>query len=242
MILFNIQDNPPNKEYVRFRVKSGFEQVFHFFTWEYWNIWSRNSSIPGSFSKIKGYSTPHTVGNSNKNITAAFRGPFVNKVFFSLTPTKYGGDVEDENIEGYQVNYQTFIKGSVVSKRNIMNKNTNLKWKSEGITIDLISSTKSTLSTIEFQKSTTTIEFLAFIFGFPAGLALIAHALKYFLAKREYFRALDREWDAMFGRAETDDEKSIQLGKTDIFNKHPELKMIEGSQVRDIRGIKSDTS
>ena len=226
MNIFNIQDEAPDKAFVRFQINSGFDQIFHFFTWEYWNIWSFYNSVPGSYSKLSGFMTPQMLTRSNKNITSAFRGPNTNKLYFKLTPTHYGDEIESGNFEGYQVFLDKYERGSVVSKRTIQRKYTAKDTISEGMTIEMISNTGDTLNHVRVEKSTSILELFAYILGFPAGFALIAHVLKYFLSKEEYFRALDREWDAMFGRIESDHERSNPLGRFDTFQQQTELKLI----------------
>ena len=241
MNIYNIQDEAPENAFVRFQVDSEFEQIFHFFKWEYWNIWSFSYSVPGSYSKLSGFMTPQMLTRSNKNITSAFRGPETNKIHFKLIPTHYGDQIESNNFEGYQVFLDKYEKGSVVSKRNIQINKTVKGEPSQGIAIEMISDTGNTLNHVRVTRSISILEILAYIFGIPAGIALVAHILKYFLAKEEYFRALDRECDAMFGRIDNDrDDKPNHFNRVEQFQQNHELRRFEDAQINIQEETKSD--
>jgi hypothetical protein len=193
LLIKNIEDEAPDNAYVRFKVDLPYNQVVHFFKWKYWNIWKYYEYIPIAYSKVSGFVTPQMVSKSNKNITAAFKGPESTKIFFRLTPTHYGDEVESQNFEGYQVFVEEYQRGSVVNKRNMVNPILPNGIRSEGFDIELISTVGDTVQHVEVHRTKSIIEVIAYIFGFIAGFVIISHALKHFLSKEEYFKGLERE-------------------------------------------------
>mmetsp|Transcript_9019 Transcript_9019/g.10190 ORF Transcript_9019/g.10190 Transcript_9019/m.10190 type:complete len:194 (+) Transcript_9019:477-1058(+) len=193
MSINGIQDEAPVDALIRFSVDSEYEQIYHFFKWEYWNIWRFYDTIPTSYSKISGFATPQMMSSSNKNITSAFRGQSSTKLFFKLNPTHYGNELESQNFQGYQVFLDNIKTGGAVNKRNMANTHTETGEPSAGINIELWSTVGDTLSHVQVQKTKSILETLAYILGFAAGLVLIAHLVKYFLSKEEFFRGMDRE-------------------------------------------------
>lgn len=193
LYITGIDDEAPDHQFVRFTVNSEYQQVFHFFKWEYWNIWSFKEDVPISYSKLKGFVTPQMVTKSNQNITSAFRGPESSKLYFRLTPTHYGNEIESQTFQGYQVFLDKYDRGSVVTKRNMASKITESGKPSKGLNIEMETSTGETLIHVQVQKTKNFLEVLAYILGFIAGFVLVSHALKYFLSNEEYFLGLDRE-------------------------------------------------
>ena len=193
MKILDIRDEAPINAFVKFTVDSDFEQIFHFFKWEYWNVWRFYGLVPASYSKLSGFMTPQMLTRSNKNITSAFRGPETNKVFFKLIPTHYGNMIESQNFEGYQVFLEKYDKGSVINKRNFQTLKTEKGEPSQGLSIELVSSIGDTLNHVRVENSRSILELLAYILWFPAGFALVAHVIKYFLSKEDYFRGIERE-------------------------------------------------
>lgn len=189
----DIKDEAPEHAFVRFSVDSEYEQIFHFFKWEYLNIWRFYENTPISYSQVSGFVTPQGVTRSNKNITSAFRGPETTKLQFKLTPTHYGNEIESQNFEGYQVFLEDIQKGSVINKRNMANSHIESGELSAGLNIEILTSVGDTLNHVQVQRVKSFLEILAYILGFTAGFVIIAHLLKYFLSKEEYFKSLDRE-------------------------------------------------
>ena len=207
----DITDEAPEHAFVRFSVDSDYEQIFHFFKWEYWNIWKFYEKIPISYSNVSGFVTPQMLTRSNKNITSAFRGPDTTKLQFKLTPTHYGNEIESQNFEGYQVFLEEYDRGSVVSKRNMANELTYNGDQSSGINIELSSHVGDTINHVQVQREKSLLETFAYVLGFIAGFVIIAHLMKYFLSKEEYFKGLDRECDTLFGSLEADQRINIQF-------------------------------
>jgi len=193
LMVKHVEDEAPEHAYVRFVVDSEYNQVFHFFKWEYWNIWHFYEHIPISYSKLSGFVTPQMMARSNKNITTAFKGPDSTKIFFKLTPTHYGNEIESQNFEGYQVFIEEYQRGSVVNKRTMSNSVLANGDKSAGFDLELVSTVGDTLFHVEVQRVKSVIEVIAYIFGFTAGFVIVSHLLKHFLSKEEYFKGLDRE-------------------------------------------------
>jgi len=191
--VYDIKDEAPEHAFVRFTVDSDYEQIFHFFKWEYWNIWRFYQQYPISYSQLSGFVTPQMVTRSNSNITAAFRGPETSKLDFRLTPTHYGNEIESQNFEGYQVFLEEYDRGSIVNKRNMANSRVPSGEASKGINIELFSHVGDTINHVQVQRNKSLLETLAYVFGFMAGFVIVAHVLKYFLSKEDYFRGLDRE-------------------------------------------------
>mmetsp|Transcript_14889 Transcript_14889/g.16586 ORF Transcript_14889/g.16586 Transcript_14889/m.16586 type:complete len:334 (-) Transcript_14889:115-1116(-) len=191
--ILDIKDEAPEHAFVRFNIESEYEQIFHFFKWEYWNVWRFYQQYPISYSKVSGFVTPQMVTKSNQNITAAFRGPETSKLKFRLTPTHYGNEIESQNFEGYEVFLEDYDKGSVVNKRNMANSMDASGQASKGISIELFSHVGDTLNHVQVQRRKSLLETLAYVFGFMAGFVIVAHIFKYFLSKEDYFRGLDRE-------------------------------------------------
>ena len=237
MKIANIKDESPSNAFVKFSVDSEFEQIFHFFKWEYWNVWKFTDSAPVSYSKLSGFMTPQMLTRSNKNITSAFRGPETTKMYFKLIPTHYGNLIESQNFEGYQVFLDKYSKGSVVNKRNFQTMKTEKGEPSQGLSIEMISNIGETLNHVRVENSRSVLELLAYILGFPAGFVLIAHVAKYFLSKEDYFRGLDRECDAMYGRVENDDEKPIQMMRNESSQRF-EMQRIVTSTINNREEVK----
>jgi hypothetical protein len=189
----DIKDEAPEHAFVRFEVDSDYEQIFHFFKWEYWNIWRFYETIPISYSKISGFVTPQMTAKSNSNITSAFRGPEATELKFKLTPTHYGNEIESRNFEGYQVFLEEYDRGATINKRNMAKELEPSGEPSKGINIEMFSHVSDSLNHVQVQRQKSILETLAYIFGFVAGFVLIAHLLKYILSKEDYFRGLDRE-------------------------------------------------
>lgn len=202
--IFGIKDEAPEHAFIRFQVDSDYEQIYHFFKWEYWNVWRFYETIPISYSKVSGFVTPQMVTKSNKNITAAFRGPESTQLNFRLTPTHYGNEIESQNFEGYQVFLDSMERGSVVNKRNMANSVVENGLPSAGINIEMFSHVSDTLNHVQVQRVKSLLETLAYVLGFTAGFVIIAHLMKYFLAKEEYFKSLDRECDTLFGSLDSE--------------------------------------
>ena len=202
LLIKDIQDEAPEQAYIRFVVDSDYNQVYHFFKWEYWNVWKFYESIPISYSKLSGFVSPQMMTRSNKNITSAFKGPESTKIFYKLTPTHYGNEIESQNFEGYEVFVEEYQRGSVVNKRTMANSMLISGEKNAGFDLELVSSVGDTVYHVHVQRVKSIIEIIAYIFGFMAGFIIIAHLLKYFLSKEEYFRALDRECNTLFGSLE----------------------------------------
>jgi hypothetical protein len=198
LVINDIKDEAPEHAFVRFSVNSDYDQIFHFFKWEYWNIWRFYENIPISYSKLSGFVTPQMVTKSNKNITSAFRGQETSKLKFKLTPTHYGNEIDSLNFEGYQVYLEDYERGSVISKRNMADRD------NAGINIELFSHVSDTLNHVQVQRVKSLLETIAYVFGFTAGFTGIAYILKHFLSKEEYFKGLDRECDTLFGSADSD--------------------------------------
>ena len=208
----DIKDEAPNNAFIRIEVDSEYEQIFHFFKWEYWNIWRFYESYPLSYSKVSGFITPQMTTKSNKNITAAFRGPASTKLNFKLTPTHYGNEIESQNFEGYQVYLDEYIRGSIVDERNMANSILSSGSPSKGFSIEVFSDVTNKINHVEVQRVKSILEVIAYIFGFTAGFIIIAHLLKYFLSKEEYFKGLDRECDTLFGSLEQ--QETVKLNRS----------------------------
>lgn len=193
LLIRNVEDEAPENAYVRFLVNTPYDQVVHFFKWEYWNIWKFYEHVPIAYSKVSGFVTPQSVSKSNKNITTAFKGPESTKIFFRLTPTHYGDEIESQNFEGYQVFVEEYQRGSVVNKRNMINSVLPNGMRSEGFDLELVSTVGDTIQHVEVHRTKSIIEVIAYILGFIAGFVIISHVLKYFLSKEEYFKGLERE-------------------------------------------------
>jgi hypothetical protein len=193
MKINDIRDEAPEHAFVRIEVDSDYEQIYHFFKWEYWNIWRFYQNYPISYSKVSGFVTPYMVSKSNRNITSAFRGPDTSKLQFRLTPTHYGNEIESHNFEGYQVFLEEYDRGSVVNKRNMAHAMLPSGEASAGLNIELFSHVSDSLNHVQVQRNKSLLETLAYVFGFMAGFVIIAHILKYFLSKEDYFKSLDRE-------------------------------------------------
>lgn len=191
--IYDIKDEAPENAFVRFSVDSDYEQIFHFFKWEYWNIWRFYEKFPTSYSKISGFVTPQMTTKSNRNITSAFRGPESSDLKFKLTPTHYGNEIESKNFEGYQVFLEEYDRGATINKRNMADGLLPSGLPSSGINIEMFSHVSDTLNHVQVQRQKSLLETLAYIFGFMAGFVLIAHLLKYLLSKEDYFKGLDRE-------------------------------------------------
>ena len=202
LLIKDVEDDAPEQAYVRFLVDSDYNQVFHFFKWEYWNVWKFYDTIPTSYSKLSGFVSPQLMHRSNKNITSAFKGPESTKIFYKLIPTHYGNEIESQNFEGYEVIVEEYQRGSVVNKGTMANKELISGEINAGFDLELVSSVGDTMYHVHVQRVKSIIEVIAYIFGFMAGFIIIAHLLKYFLSKEEYFRALDREWNTLFGSLE----------------------------------------
>lgn len=193
LLIKHVEDQAPEFAFVRFLVKSGFNQVVHFFKWEYWNVWQFYDHVPVAYSKVSGVVTPERTSKTNHNITTAFKGPDSTKIFFDLTPTYYSNEVDDTNFEGYQVFVEEYQKGSTVNKRNMDNNELPTGEKSEGFELEMVSTVSDKVQYVQVHEIKSIIETLAYIFGFLAGLVLVAHVLKHFLSKEEYFKGLERE-------------------------------------------------
>jgi hypothetical protein len=206
----NIKDEAPTNAFIRINVDSAYEQIFHFFKWEYWNVWRFYENYPISYSKVSGFVTPQMTTKSNQNITAAFRGPQTTKLNFKLTPTHYGNEIESQNFEGYQVYLEDYERGTVVDERSMANARLSDGQESKGFSIEMFSHVGDTINHVQVQRVKNIIEIIAYIFGFTAGFIIIAHIMKYFLSKEEYFRGLDRECDTLFGNIENE---NVRLNK-----------------------------
>jgi len=202
-----IKDEAPEHAFVRFTVDSDYHQIYHFFKWEYWNIWRFYETIPISYSKLSGFITPQMVTKSNKNITSAFRGPYTCKMKFKLTPTHYGNEIDSLNFEGYQVYLEDYERGSVISKRNMADR------ESKGLNIEMFSHVSDTINHVQVQRVKSLLETIAYVLGFTAGFVIVAHILKYFLAKEEYFKGLDRECNTLFGSLDNDRISLSNIGR-----------------------------
>lgn len=163
MKVLDIKDEAPVNAFIKFTVDSDFEQIFHFFKWEYWNVWKFYESIPSSYSKLSGFMTPQMLTRSNKNITSAFRGPKENKIYFNLIPTHYGNIIESQNFEGYQVFLDKYDKGSVINKRNFQILKTERGEPSQGLSIEMFSNIGETLTHVRVDSSVTVLELLVYI-------------------------------------------------------------------------------
>jgi len=191
--VYDIKDEAPEHAFVRFTIDSDYEQIYHFFKYEYWNIWRFYEKYPISYSKVSGFMTPQMTSKSNSNITSAFRGPESSKLQFRLTPTHYGNEIESQNFEGYEVFLDNYDRGSVVNKRNMADSNIESGQASKGLSIELFSHVSDTINHVQVQRQKSLLETLAYVLGFTAGFVIIAHILKYFLSKEDYFSGLDRE-------------------------------------------------
>jgi len=202
LLIKNVDEDAPKEAYVRFLIESNYDQVFHFFKWEYWNIWKFYEHIPLAYSKISGVVSPETLSRKNKNITTAFKGPESTIIFYSLTPTHYENEIDGQNYEGYQVFVEEIKRGSMVNKRTMNNIFLSNGEGNQGFDLELVTSVGQTTQKVEIHRIRSLIEVIAYIFGFIAGFVIVSHILKHFLSKEEYFKGLEREWNTLFGALE----------------------------------------
>lgn len=193
LLVKHIEDEAAEFAYARFNIETDYTQVFHFIKWEYWNIWDFYDRIPTAYSKVSGVLTPDKITKMNHNVTSAFRGPESTKLFFELVPTYYSSEVDGQNYEGYQIYVDEYRRGSTVNKRNMGNRVLPSGENSGGLEIEMVSSVGDKKQDVKVHRIRSIIEIIAYIFGFLAGLVIVAHALKYFLSKEDYFKGIERE-------------------------------------------------
>lgn len=193
LLIKNVEDDVPELAFVRFKIDSPANQIVHFFKWEYWSIWRFLETVPTAYTKLTGFVTPQMMTRSNKNITTAFKGPESTKIFYRLIPTHYGNEIENQNFEGYQVFVDQYERGSVVNKRTMSNAMLSTDEVNAGFDLELVSTVTDSLYHVHVQRVKSVMETTAYVFGFIAGLVIVAHIIKFFLSKEQYFKALDRE-------------------------------------------------
>lgn len=197
---------------------SDYTFAFHFFQWKFKSVWNYGfEDIATSFSEVEGIMTPQDVKDSNKNITAAFKGPIPTVLKMNLIPTHYINEADGITQDGYRAHLASFERGSTVNKRTLVDRYLALGEELKGMQIQFMVSGSPVLFQVRIQKVKSILEVVAYMLGFLAGFILIVRAAKYYLLKERYFLELEKECEKYFGRhneikfEEDDDITSVEM-------------------------------
>lgn len=182
--------------------------------------------MEAAWSELQGTMTPQPLKETNKNITAAFKGDVPSVIYFSLIPTHYVDEVAAVNYKGYRVHLSKFERGSTVNKRTLTNKYTALGDDLEGFQVQFMLNTATTLFQVRIERIKSIIELFAYMLGFLAGFILVVRVAKYYLLRETYFLELEKHCEKLFGR-QTDFKRDDDDDITNI-----ELMRLERSRAR----------
>jgi hypothetical protein len=205
-------------QFINIEFISDYTYAFHFFQWKFKSVWDYGfADAATSYSEVESIMTPQTNKDTNKNITAAFKGPTPTLINIDLIPTHYVNEVEGNFHEGYRVHLADFYRGSTVNKRTLVNKYIASGEELQGMQVQFVVSSSPILFQVRIQKVRSILEVAAYMLGFLAGFILIVRAAKYYLLKERYFLELEKDCEKFFGRhnevkfEEDDDDSNIEL-------------------------------